>query len=362
MSKQDRLDPTPFLVRAEEALAEGKTLPFSLMARPDIHAFEQSCVFRQSWQAICPSALLVKAGHRFITNIGDVPCIILRADGGELRGFVNACRHRAFPVAQENGSRRLLTCRYHGWTYDLDGQLVRAPEAEDQLGSERDKIALLPVSVAEWRGCVFANADAQAPPLLDALPDLESAAANADFDLSAYRPAGHSRLEIASDWKLVYDNVVECYHCPTMHATSLNTLYEADGFVDIHWVGKVRHAEAQLKDGGGSHHCIQIFPGSYLVQDAVMGIVGRFCPAAPGKTMLEFHFLAAPDVNDEKAQHFITMWKQTLEEDSAIVEAQQDVIRCGKIVQGRLIEGPETSVIGVQRLILEAYRQAARNS
>jgi phenylpropionate dioxygenase-like ring-hydroxylating dioxygenase large terminal subunit len=58
---------------------------------------------------------------------GGIPLVITRDAGGELRAFVNVCRHRLHPVVTENGNARQLRCSYHGWTYGLDGQLRHAP-------------------------------------------------------------------------------------------------------------------------------------------------------------------------------------------------------------------------------------------
>jgi phenylpropionate dioxygenase-like ring-hydroxylating dioxygenase large terminal subunit len=361
MSSLHQIYSPDFLDEAELGLALGKTLPFSLNSQPEVHDFEQSEIFAKHWQVVCPAKLLENSGDRYICKLGGIPALIVRDNEGQLRGFVNACMHRAHPVAEKNGSSHLLTCRYHGWTYDLRGQLVRAPGAEQAVDCKKQEVSLLPLSVTEFCGCVFANADPDAPELLEALPELGLAVSKAAFDLSSYELKESIQLEISSNWKLIYDNVVECYHCPSMHATSLNTLLESNGFLDINWNGSVRHVDAALKDSKGTHNCIQLFPGSYLVQDPVVGIVGRFYPISAGQSILEFHFLAAPGASKEDTEHFIKIWRHTLAEDAAIVEAQQTIISSGRIAQGRLIDGPETSVIGVQQLILQAYRQAHLN-
>ncbi len=347
-----------FLAEAEQCLANGWSLPYSLINNPDISAFERTEIFEASWQVMGVESSVANPGDRLVGRIGGVPVLIVRGDDDVLRGFLNVCRHRGYPVASEDGCSRLLTCRYHGWTYDLTGGLVKAPEMTPCGEGLRAELSLKPISVATWRGCVFAHADPLAPGLLDTFSELETLASGCAFDLSSYQPHSTFTIEIACDWKLAYDNVVECYHCASIHAETLNTLYEADGFEDATWQTGARLASARLKGSDGLHHCLQLFPGNYLVQDTVIGIAGRFFPAGLGRTRLEFNFLTAPDTNPEDADRFVTIWRETLNEDRAILEAQQRGICSGRLERGRLVSGPENSVAAVQQLIIDAYRSA----
>ena len=344
------------LAMAQQALDEGKTLPFSFFSNPTIHALDLEAIYKSSWQVVCAEASVREPGSTFTSQLGGTPVVIVRDGGGDLRGFVNVCRHRGYPVALQDGSVTRLTCRYHGWTYALDGSLLTAPEASPKEAASFACLSLLPVRAVEWRGCVFAHLDPDAPPLTDAFGDLDAIAGDCDFDLSGHTWIRRLDLDIPTDWKLVYDNVVECYHCPSMHARTLNTLYEAGGFSDVDWHGRIRKVEARMKNSGRLHHTIQLFPGTYLVMDPSIGIVGRFFPTGPGRTKLEFHFLQPPDASSTESEHFAEMWCRTMQEDGEILAAQAAGI--GAMDHGYLVSGPETSVIGVQHLILDAYRRA----
>jgi phenylpropionate dioxygenase-like ring-hydroxylating dioxygenase large terminal subunit len=110
-----------------EALAGGETLPARLYVAPEVHELEQEKIFARAWQYACHDSRLAKPGDVVLTRSGDIPIMIVHGKDGELRGFVNVCRHRLHPVATEDGNARLLRCSYHGWTYGLDGQLRHAP-------------------------------------------------------------------------------------------------------------------------------------------------------------------------------------------------------------------------------------------
>ena len=343
---------------AQNALAEGKTLPFSLISNPDIHSIDLNEIFKKSWQAVCPDVLVRQPGSIYLCKLGDVPVVLARDEDGILRGFVNVCRHRGYPVAQKDGVMRTLTCRYHGWTYRLDGKVHSVPEASQAEEANYKCLSLVPISVASWRGCIFAHLDPEASSLSASFDGLDDIAAECEFQLSDYRWLRRLDLDIPSNWKLVYDNVVECYHCPSMHARTLNTLYEASGFDDVSWQGRIRKVSAKLKQADELHHTIQLFPGTYLVMDPMVGIVGRFFPTECATTKLEFHFLAAPNASDEDAAHYAEMWCQTMHEDGEILAAQRPGVSTGLLDHGYLLAGPESSVVGVQQLILEAYTAA----
>ena len=103
---------------------------------------------------------------------GETPVVLVRGRDGELRGFVNVCRHRGFVLCEGDGQRETIQCPYHAWTYDLDGSLRTAPRAEREPGFDKDGLGLHPVSVAEWGPFVFVNPDPEAGSLEEWLGDV----------------------------------------------------------------------------------------------------------------------------------------------------------------------------------------------
>src|SRR5688572_28261411 len=90
---------------------------------------EHEEVFARSWQVVGHVSQLQKSGDYFTSQIGTEPLVLVN-DNGTIRGFFNVCRHRAGPVAIGCGHSQRLVCRYHGWTYELSGQLLRTTEME----------------------------------------------------------------------------------------------------------------------------------------------------------------------------------------------------------------------------------------
>ena len=154
------------LDEAAEALDNGWTLPARWYSDPDVAELEHQRIFARSWTLLCPEAKLASTGRSRGRQLGPRARASSRATPtGKLHGFVNVCRHRAHPVAMKDGCRKLLQCRYHGWTYTLDGRLQNAPRMSREMDFDREDYSLVPVAVDTWRGFVFVNPDAAAAPL-----------------------------------------------------------------------------------------------------------------------------------------------------------------------------------------------------
>ena len=198
----------------ENDLTRAATLPAFAYTDPLILEAEKARIFRRCWEPVGNVADVTQSGSFFTAELAGAPIVVTR-DGDVLRGFYNVCRHRAGPVAIGKGSRKSLTCRYHGWTYALDGRLVTTPELGDVKDFDRSCNGLLPIRVESWGPLVFACLDDAAPPLLATLGDIpkESAA----YDLAAMKPVARRTYEIACNWKTYVDNFLEGYHLPTVH-------------------------------------------------------------------------------------------------------------------------------------------------
>ena len=199
----------------EKDLARATTLPAFAYTDPAILAAEQERIFRRCWEPVGNAADVESPGSFLTAEVAGAPIVVTRDAAGMLRGFFNVCRHRAGPVAVGKGARKSLTCRYHGWTYALDGRLVTTPELGKVKDFDRACHGLRPVRVDTWGPLVFACLDDGAPPLLSTLGAIpEETAAH---ELGAMRPVARREYEIACNWKVYVDNFLEGYHLPTVH-------------------------------------------------------------------------------------------------------------------------------------------------
>ena len=216
----------------EAALDRNMTFPARWYSDPAIFDVELEHVFARSWQLVAHEARIPNPGDHHVCRVAHVPVLLTRDLEGELHGFVNVCRHRAFPVATEDGNRKTLQCQYHGWTYELDGCLRKAPRSEREPGFDASEFSLVPVAVEVFRGFVFVNPDVNAPPLAEAYPELADLWTSRHLDFADYRYIDRYTYEIPANWKVWVENATECYHCPTVHKNSFSDAWEVD--VDVY--------------------------------------------------------------------------------------------------------------------------------
>jgi choline monooxygenase len=200
-----------------DAIDRGSALPSSWYTDPDIFRGETERILRRSWHFVTDATKLAAIGDQFVWEIAGVPILLVRDRADEIRGFVNICRHRGYPVVVDPANHSMLRCGYHGWSYDLDGSLRRAPRSESEPVFDTTGLCLLPVQVAVWGPMVWVNVDMAAPPFAEwtsGLPELmaERGCSPADYVLGF-----ENVWEIPSNWKVFQDNTIECYHCPTAH-------------------------------------------------------------------------------------------------------------------------------------------------
>ncbi len=228
-------------------IRRASTIPSRLYTDPVYFALESEKVFGRAWQLVGRAAQLASSGDYVATAIGDEAIVLVR-DGAVLRGFHNICLHRAGPVAQGCGHRQTLQCRYHGWTYRLNGELLRAPEMESAEAFTAESMHLLPVQVAAWGPLVFANLDLKAPSLEQYLDDITARVAR--FDLAAMQYVGRKSWVIECNWKVYIDNYLEGYHIPLVHPALHQELEYDEYRVELHRHYSLQHAPIRAGRGG----------------------------------------------------------------------------------------------------------------
>jgi choline monooxygenase len=228
-------------------IAGASTIPARLYNDPVYLEFERERVFAHTWQLVGRADQVREHGQFFTAEVGNDSIVVLR-DGETVRGFHNVCLHRAGPVASGCGQRRTLQCRYHGWTYGLDGGLLRAPEMQGVERFRPEEMHLVPVRVATWGPLVFANIDGKAPPLPEVLEDVPERVA--PFRCEEMRYVMRKEWEIACNWKVYVDNYLEGYHLPVVHP-GLHKELDYDNYkVEPHRYFSVQHAPLRAVHGG----------------------------------------------------------------------------------------------------------------
>ncbi len=202
---------------ANEALERASTIPSDWYVHPAFHAFDRAAVMERSWQYAGHLSRIPEPGDFLTETIAGNPVLVVRADDGDVRAFYNVCRHRGGPLAMEPcGHSSMLQCKYHGWTYRLDGSLRGVPRFDrTDLFDKRD-YGLRSIDVDVWSGLVFVRLEPGcAPSLSDLTAGINERIAPIDLSSKQF----HSRTidTVACNWKVYVDNYLEGYHIPLVH-------------------------------------------------------------------------------------------------------------------------------------------------
>jgi Rieske 2Fe-2S family protein len=198
-------------------IGQSRTLPAEAYVSPEVLAWELRHFFEGSWVCLGRSAMVQRAGDQTAVAVGGEGVFLVRGEDGLLRGFANACRHRGHELLACGAvaNERVIKCPYHAWVYGLDGSLRAAPRFSDLPETDPVFEGLVPARVQEWRGWIFANADAGAPPLDEHVGNLDELLA--PYDPASLVTAASHEYEVHANWKIVVENYHECYHCPQIH-------------------------------------------------------------------------------------------------------------------------------------------------
>ena len=158
----DRLDPSTADV--EECIA----MPPEVYTSEEWFEFEKRAVWDTEWLCLAHTGLIPKASDYISINVNDDPLLIQRQKDGGVRVMSAVCQHRGHLLGEERGNTEVFTCEFHGWSYDMDGKLISAPELAGVHASleELQQSYCLPLLRTEvWNGFIFVNMDGQAKPL-----------------------------------------------------------------------------------------------------------------------------------------------------------------------------------------------------
>ena len=201
-----------------DELIASQTPGFALEQRfytdPEIYELELELVVTRNWILAGHQSQLPRPGDFKVLNVANESAIIIRGSDGELKAFANVCRHRGSLVCLESqGNAKKFSCPYHGWIYDIDGNLTAARSMPGDF--DKSGYGLNKVSIETIHGLIFVCFSDDPPSVDNARRDLTEPMAM--FDFESLKVAAHKSYDIEANWKLSIENYQECYHCATAH-------------------------------------------------------------------------------------------------------------------------------------------------
>src|SRR6266566_316432 len=200
------------------------TLPGRYYYDPAIYEREQERIFASMWVCVGRAEALAGAGAYRTVLIGRESIIVVRNRDGSLQAFFNVCRHRGARLCTQavGHLKGSIQCRYHAWTYGLDGRLIGAPNVLNMDDFDRAAFGLLPVALEVWEELIWLNLADAPTPIADQVdgPIVERFGSYTPFTrygLGELRTGKTIEYDVRANWKLVLENFMECYHCGPMH-------------------------------------------------------------------------------------------------------------------------------------------------
>lgn len=224
------MDLSDYKVTKDTSLAA--TIPRRWYVDSEFLSAERSNIFWKTWQAVGRQSELSRPGDYMACEIQGEPLVVTRTHEGSLRAFSNVCRHRAHPVAAGKGNRKSLQCRYHGWTYGLDGRLLAAPEFEGVQDWSKSHVCLPEMRVDQWGPYIFVNLDPQAPSLAEIFGEIPNEVDREGFPVDQMQFIERREYMVSCNWKVYIDNYLEGYHIPMAHPGLFRELDYAQYRVD----------------------------------------------------------------------------------------------------------------------------------
>ena len=196
------------------AYTSGRSLERMFYTSPTVYERDILKIWCESWLWAGHVSQIPNPGDYFLFTFATESVIVLRDGDGQVRAHLNVCRHRGSRVCLEaSGNARVFSCPYHGWTYGLNGALRGAPMMGDNF--DCDAHGLDRVNITVFEGLIFINLSENPPNLTPALARLKPHVAPFGFENT--KIAHSISYPVPANWKLAFENYLECYHCAPSH-------------------------------------------------------------------------------------------------------------------------------------------------
>ncbi|MDP2482372.1 MAG: aromatic ring-hydroxylating dioxygenase subunit alpha [Candidatus Palauibacterales bacterium] len=359
-------DPVPPIAPADLDILpveRAETIPARWYHDPAFAPLERDSVFARTWQHVGHASQLPNPGDHLTATIAGKPVIVVRAGNGRLHAFFNVCRHRGGPIALKDGHANMLQCRYHGWTYRLDGMLRGVPHFNRTELFDKKDFGLLPLRLTEWQGLLFVHLDDTPTPLETFVEGVAERLGSLRLD--TLRFAGRKDYEARCNWKVYVDNYLEGYHVPHVHP-ELCALYDFQAYrTEIaEWyslqVGPLAGKDTPYGVSQGEALYYFLFPN--LMLNILPGRLQTnvVVPLAPDRCRIEFRYYYA-ETDSEAARTIVTedarFSDAVQDEDIEICERVQEGLASGLYDRGRFSADMETGVHHFQSLLKQAFHR-----
>ena len=354
-------------------LRKESTLPRDAYVDRDQYERELERIWYRNWIYVGRSDELEGPKSFRVFELGSQQVLILRDEESRLQAFHNTCRHRGSLLMEEkSGCIRgsLITCGYHRWAYDLQGNLQKIPSRNPQPDFNKADYPLYPVAIQDWNGFLFIHLSPE-----EAAPIEESFGESSQLEnwpLADLQVAHTYQKTLDCNWKIFWENFSECLHCPNIHPelSRVVPLYKQN-FMEVHddpdWEehqgegnklfkpGLAEGMESWSPDGSrcadpfpdltpeevaNGHNYCETIPSAFIVGHVDYVRAVRVLPLGPEKTDIHAQWLFSPEAMkqaDFDPSQTIEFGKRVIDQDGRVSELNQGGLRSIRHKEGVLM-------------------------
>ncbi|KZZ94259.1 Rieske [2Fe-2S] domain protein [Moelleriella libera RCEF 2490] len=341
-----------------------RALPASWYTSQELYELERRAIFSKKWLLTTHKVRLANQGDWLRYEIAGFQFIITKDRQDNINAFHNVCRHRAFPiVTKEAGHNNVLACKYHGWSYGLNGKLAKAPGYQDMEDFDRSKNGLFPLHVRiDKNGFIWVNMDANETPEVawdDDLAQADEQPRFKNYNFDDYQYDHTWEMEGDYNWKILADNYNECYHCKLTHPdlpsiADLNSYYVETKDCQIMHFG---NPTAEQIARGVNVAATYYFPNASLNVSPHFFMIQKFVPLGAGKSIMRYEVYRNKKSSDEDFKYIDDVYKRVMSEDKVLCANAQKNINTGVFVNGEMHPKMEKGPLYFQKLVRDALME-----
>jgi glycine betaine catabolism A len=393
----------------------GRALAREFSTDPGIYQLDLQRIWRRGWLFAGHTCQVPRPGDFFTFDVDVDSVIVIRAPDGQLHGLHNTCRHRGMRICREQaGHARLLVCPYHQWSYAPNGDLMACGGMDRDGDLDRRDFGLHRVHVRDVGGLIFVSLASDPPPFEPAARDLSPMLGAQG--LPRARVAAVRDYVVRANWKLVWENNRECWHCNANHPQYIKANYDnapiddariqaeaaaiarrtseqliAHGLaIDYQEAGMVRFPApdcwwsinrtplvsgwvtesmdgrpvAPLMGDYPTHDVgtlrMRTMPNFWNHSSSDHSVSTRLAPAGPGQTRVQVQWLVHEDAvegRDYRLETLLPFWQLTSEQDWELCAQNQAGVSSSAFTPGPYSTTREYNVIRYTEWYLHAIRQ-----
>jgi choline monooxygenase len=333
------------------------------------YELERDTVFRNNWLIAARADQVQKTGDYVAGTMTGEPHVIVRNESGQLNAFFNVCRHHAAQVMSGAGCTESLVCPYHGWTYGLDGRLVRAPELGAVRDFDREAFGLVPMAVESWCDLLFINMAKSPARLAPQLLELERRLRAMQLDRLQF--VARRKYRLACNWKVYVDNYLDGgYHVGYLHR-GLAAQLDMDSYqTEVFERYSIQSGAGAASDGAsGSDFAERIgdrvlyawlYPNLMINRYGPMMDTNWVIPRGHDETEVIFDYYFTPETasDAEFVEKSLAASDVVQQEDVDICESVQKGLGSSSYDRGRYSVKREQGELHFHRLLAEDFKAA----